>query len=95
MKKGGLEELARQSTFYNETYATGESIGKGESISSVLATRFGSVPDRIAIRIYTIREGNAHLLDDLLKLAVTAEDIGEFEAKLGEMGGESIFETGV
>ena len=86
MKKGGLEELARQSTFYNKTYAAGESIGKGESISSVLATRFGSVPDRISLRIHTIREGNTPCMDDLLKLAVTAEDIGEFERKLGEMG---------
>ena len=85
MKKCGLEELAMQSTFYNKTYATGESIGEGESIFSILATRFGSVPDRISMRIYTIREENASLLDDLLKLAVTAEDIGEFEGKLGEM----------
>ena len=85
MKKCGLEELAMQSTFYNKTYAAGESIGKGECIFSILATRFGSVPDRISMRIYIIREGNASLLDDLLKLAVTAEDIGEFEGKLGEM----------
>ena len=86
MKKGGLEELLRQSTFYNKMYAAGEIIGRGESIFSVLATRFGSVPDRISMRIHTIGEGNVPLLDDLLKLAVTAEDISEFERKLGEMG---------
>ena len=82
MKKGGLEELAMQSTFYNRTYAAGESIGKAESILSALTARFGSVPDQISMRIHSIRERHAHLLDDLLKLAVTAKDISEFEGKL-------------
>jgi len=86
MKKGGLEELAMQSTFYNETYAAGITIGREESIFSALTARFGSVSARISGRIHSIRERNAHLLDDLLKLAATAKDIGEFERKLDELG---------
>ena len=37
-------------------------------------------------RIHGIRGRNSACLDDLLKLAVTAKDVGEFERKLGEIG---------
>ena len=84
------DELLKQSTFYKETLEEGLSkgvaIGREEGILSTLAARFGAVPDRSSRRIHRIRERNSSLLDDLLKLAVTTKDIGEFERKLGEMG---------
>ncbi len=80
----------KESRFYKETLGKGRVEGKvegrEESIISALAARFGSVPDRLSRRIHSSRERNSDLLDDLLKLAVTAKDISEFERKLGEIG---------
>lgn len=63
----------------------GISIGREKDILSVLATRFNQVPDRLSQRIHNLREKNGFLFDDLIKLAVTAKDIGEFERKLGKI----------
>ena len=98
MTLGDLEKLMKESRFYKETLGKGrvegrvegkvegKVEGREESILSALAARFGAVPDRLSRRIHRIRERNSSLLDDLLKLAVTTKDIGEFERKLGEMG---------
>lgn len=63
----------------------GITLGEEKGIFSVLAARFGSVPDRISSRVHTIRERNAGLLDDLIALAATARDMSEFEKKLERM----------
>ncbi len=87
------DELLKRSTFYKETLEEGllkgeekgVAIGREEGILSTLAARFGSVSDQLSRRIRTIRERNASLLGDLIKLAATVKDIGEFERKLDEM----------
>ena len=63
----------------------GVSIGREKDILSVLATRFNQVPDQLSRRIHNLRERNGSMFDDLIKLAVTAKDIGDFERKLGKM----------
>jgi hypothetical protein len=86
------DELLKQSTFYKETLEEGVSIGREEGVAIgrekdilfVLATRFNQVPDRLSQRIRNLRERGS-LFDDLIKLAVTAKDLGEFERKLGKM----------
>ena len=82
------DELLKQSTFYKETLekgvAEGIAIGREKDILFVLATRFNQVPDRLSQRIRNLRERGS-LFDDLIKLAVTAKDLGEFERKLGKM----------
>ncbi len=82
------DELLKQSTFYKETLeeglSKGEAIGREKDILSVLATRFNQVPDRLSRQIRNLRERGS-LFDDLIKLAVTAKDLGEFERKLGKM----------
>ena len=64
--------------------------GRGEgaenTIITALAARFGSVSDQLSERIHSFRERNSALLDELIKLAVTAQDIGDFERKLDKMG---------
>jgi len=93
MSLGDLDKLMKQSTFYKETLEEGllkgeekgVAIGREEGILSTLAARFGSVSDQLSRRIHTIRERNASLLGDLIKLAATVKDIGEFERKLDEM----------
>jgi hypothetical protein len=37
-------------------------------------------------RIHSLRERNSALLDELIKLVVTAKDLGDFERKLDKMG---------
>ena len=86
------DELLKQSTFYKETLEEGVAIGREEGVAIgrekdilfVLATRFNQVPDRLSRRIRNLRERGS-LFDDLIKLAVTAKDLGEFERKLGKM----------
>ena len=86
-------ELLKQSPFYKETLEEGLLKGeeKGialcreEGILPILATRFGSVSDQSSRRMHTIRERNAALRGDLIKLAATVKDIGEFERQLDEM----------
>ncbi|MEA1869722.1 MAG: hypothetical protein U9N09_06230, partial [Euryarchaeota archaeon] len=85
MSLGDLDKLVKQSTFYKDTFGMGREEGREEDIRSVLATRFGSVSDRLSRCIHTIREKNASLLGDLIKLAVTVKDLGEFERRLDEL----------
>ena len=91
------DDFIKQSTVYKEALHEGEAMGRkeGEAIGismgrekdilSVLATRFNQVPDRLSQRVHNLRERNGSLFDDLIKLAVTAKDIGDFERKLGKM----------
>jgi len=87
------DKLLKQSTFYKETLDEGMSVGREEGMSvgresgvrSVLAARFGLVSDRLSGRIHSIMERNGSLFDDLIKLAATAKDMGEFERKLDRM----------
>ena len=85
MTLGDLEKLMKESRLYKKTLGKGRVEGRNESILSALAARFGSVPDRLSLRIHGIREINRAMLDYLLKLAVTAKDIGDFERMLGEI----------
>ena len=87
------DDFIKQSTVYKEALHEGEAIGREEGVSmgrekdilSVLAIRFNQVPDRLSRRIHNLRERNGSLFDNLIKLAVTAKDIGDFERKLGKM----------
>jgi predicted transposase YdaD len=91
------DKLLKQSTFYKETRDEGITRGREEGMSagitrgresgvrSVLAARFGSVSDRLSGRIHLIMERNGSLFDDIIKLAATAKDMGEFERKLDRM----------
>ena len=83
------DKLLKQSTFYKETRDEGMSVGitrgRESGVRSVLAARFGSVSDRLSGRIHSIMERNGSLFDDIIKLAATAKDMGEFERKLDRM----------
>ncbi len=91
------DDFIKQSTVYKEALHEGEAmgisigreegvaIGREKDILSVLATRFNQVPDQLSQRIHNLRERNGSLFDDLIKLAVTAKDIGDFERKLGKI----------
>jgi len=79
------DKLLKQSTFYKETRDEGMSAGRESGVCSLLAVRFGSVSDRLSGRIHSIMERNGSLFDDLIKLAATAKDMGEFERKLDRM----------
>jgi len=79
------DDFIKQSTVYKEALEEGASLCREKDILSVLATRFNQVPDRLSQRIRNLRERNGSLFDDLIKLAVTAKDIGDFERKLGKM----------
>jgi predicted transposase YdaD len=75
------DKLLKQSPFYMDVLE--ESVES--SIGTVLAARFGSVSDRLSGRIHNLRERNAKVLNELMKLAATVKDIGEFERKLDKM----------
>jgi len=91
------DKLLKQSTFYKETRDEGMSVGitrgreegmfvgRESGVRSVLAARFGSVSDRLSGRIHSIMERNGSHFDDIIKLAATAKDMGEFERKLDRM----------
>jgi predicted transposase YdaD len=79
------DKLLKQSTFYKETRDEGMSAGRESGVRSVLAARFGSVSDRLSGRIHSIMERNGSLFEDIIKLAATAKDMGEFERKLDRM----------
>ena len=85
VKKMIGDDFIKQSTVYKEALEEGVAAGREMDILSVLATRFNQVPDRLSQRIRNIRERNGSLFDDLIKLAVTAKDLGDFERKLGKM----------
>ena len=88
------DKLLKQSPFYEdlmeEGRVEGRVEGRGEgaekSIITVLSARFGSVSARMTERIHSLRERNSALLDELIKLAATVKDIGEFERKLDRIG---------
>ncbi len=85
MTLGYPEKLMKESRFYKETLGMGRVEDSGGRVLSALAARFGSIPCRLSLRIHSIREINRAMLDYLLKLAVTAKDIGDFERMLGEI----------
>lgn len=87
LKSAVKMELVEQSTFYQEVLEEGIISGRAESIFTILTELFGPVSDRLSRKLRIIRVGNSALLDDLVKLAATAEDIGEFEMVLNEMSG--------
>jgi len=84
------DKLLKQSPFYEDMMEEGRVEGRGEgaekSIITVLSARFGSVSARMSERIHSLRERNSALLDELIKLAATVKDLGEFERKLDKMG---------
>jgi hypothetical protein len=55
-------------------------------VITALTARFGAVSDQLSDRIHSLREQNSALLNELIKLVVTAKDLGEFERKLDKMG---------
>lgn len=91
------DKLLKQSPFYEDLMEEGRVEGRVEgmvegrgegaekSIITVLSARFGSVSARMSKRIHSLRERNSALLDELIKLAATVQDIGEFERKLDKM----------
>jgi len=91
------DKLLEQTPFYKDVLEEGMEKGREEGIEkgmekgaesgilTVLAARFGAVSDRLSERIHRIRERNAKVLTELMKLAATAKDIGEFEQKLDQM----------
>ena len=76
------DKLLKQSPLYEDLMEEGVE----KTIITALAARFGSVSDQLSERIHGLRERNSALLDELIKLAVTAKDIGDFERKLDKMG---------
>jgi predicted transposase YdaD len=91
------DKLLKESPFYRDVLEEGREEGREEgkeegrgegmekTIIAALAARFGSVSDRLSERVHNIRERNSALFDEMIKLAVTAKDIGEFERKLDKM----------
>ena len=79
------DKLLKESPFYQDVLEEGREEGMEKTIIAALAARFGSVSDRLSERVHNIRERNSALFDEMIKLAVTAKDIGEFERKLDKM----------
>ena len=75
------DKLLEETPFYQGVLEE----GMEKTIIAALAARFGSVSDRLSERVHNIRERNRSLFDELIKLAVTAKDLGEFERKLDKM----------
>ena len=80
------DKLLKQSPFYEDLMEEGRGEGAEKSIIAVLSARFGSASDRLSGRIHNLRERNSALMDELIKIAATVKDIGEFERKLDKMG---------
>jgi len=80
------DKLLKQSPFYEDLIEDvgGDRVEK--SIITVLSARFGSVSARMSERIHSLRERNSALLDELVRIAATAKDLGDFERKLDKMG---------
>jgi hypothetical protein len=80
------DKSLKQSPFYEDLIEDvgGDRVEK--SIITVLSARFGSVSARMSERIHSLRERNSALLNKLIKLVVTAKDLGDFERKLDKMG---------
>ena len=85
-----IDKLLKQSPLYEDLMEDGIEKGRGEGVEktiiTALAARFGSVSNHLSERIHNLRERNSALLDELIKLAVTAKDLSDFERKLDKMG---------
>jgi len=83
------DKLLKETPFYmdlrEEAMEEGMEKGAESGIITILAARFGAVSDRLSKRVHSIRERNAKVLTELMKLAATVKDIGEFERKLDQM----------
>ena len=86
MKNMIEDKLLKQSPFYEDLIEEGTENGAEKSITTVLSARFGSVSARMSERIHSLRERNSALLDELVRIAATAKDLGEFERKLDKLG---------
>ncbi len=88
------DKLLKQSPFYEDLMEEGrvegrvEGRGEGveETVITALTARFGSVSDQLSKRIHSLRERNSALLNELIKLVVTAKDLSDFERKLDKIG---------
>jgi predicted transposase YdaD len=80
------DKLLKQSPFYEDMMEEGRGEGAEETIITALTARFGSVSDQLSKRIHSLRERNSALLNELIKLVVTAKDLSDFEQKLDKMG---------
>ncbi len=91
--KNMMDNVLEQTPLYQDVLEKGKEEGmekgmeKGveSSIITVLAARFGSVSDRLSERVHNLRERNVNVLTELMKLAATVKDLGEFERKLDRM----------
>lgn len=87
--KNMMDDVLEQTPFYLDVLEKGreEGVEKGveHSILTVLAARFGSVSTRLSERVHSLRERNVNVLNELMKLAATVKDIGEFERKMDGM----------
>ncbi|MEA1864427.1 MAG: hypothetical protein U9N46_04415 [Euryarchaeota archaeon] len=80
------DKLLKQSPLYEDLMEEGRGEGAEETVITALTARFGAVSDQLSERIHSLRERNSALLNELIKLVVTAKDLGEFERKLDKMG---------
>ncbi|PXF61261.1 MAG: hypothetical protein C4B59_04735 [Candidatus Methanogaster sp.] len=80
------DKLLKQSPFYEDLMEEGRVEGVEETVITALTARFGSVSDKLFERIHNLRERNSALLNELIKLVVTAKDLSDFERKLDKMG---------
>ncbi len=84
------DKLLKQSPLYEDLMEEGRVEGRGEGVEETVITaltaRFGSVSDQLSGRIHSLRERNSALLNELIKLVVTAKDLSDFERKLDKMG---------
>ena len=80
------DKLLKRSPLYEDLIMESRGEGAEKTVIAVLAARFGSVSDQLSERIHNLRERNSALLDELIKLVVTAKDLSEFERKLDKMG---------
>jgi len=80
------DKLLKQSPFYEDMMEEGRGEGAEETVITALTARFGSVSDQLSERIHSLRERNSALLNELIKLVVTAKDLSDFERKLDKIG---------
>ena len=83
--KNMMDNVLEQTPFYRDVLEKGMENGMETTILAALAARFGSVSDRVSGRVHSLRERNSALFDELIKIAVTAKDLSEFERKLDGM----------
>jgi len=84
-----MDNVLEQTPLYQDVLEKGMEKGMEKGVESgiitVLAARFGSVSDRLSERVHNLRERNVNVLTELMKLAATVKDLGEFERKLDRM----------